>query len=480
MVEFLSFFFFLVTGSKPVELTVTPPVVRVEALLDGQQIATLTGRPWVFTCELGAEPRPRELIVIGYDAEGREVDRAVQWVNLGVQSARSRMSFEEDRKGNIRWIGLSWEIIGQREPESIAVTFDGEPVLVEDPRRIRLPSYDPASVHFVTATLRFSDSEVSRLDASFGGLYGEEVSTELTALPVVLAPKARMPALETLATWFVKDGRPLEVQGVEKGRADMVVVRDPAAQRRLERLAEMTIARNRGPESLSAVRRSRRPPRRRPGKLAIPGDVAFSSKTDLRFVGPFAVPLYARDDVTRDLFSRSGRHGVEESGLLWLTHRVKPRGFPFELAEAVAVAGMMAHGSGRRRAVLVILDAETEDPSDFSPAAVRDYLHRLRVPLYVWSTARGLETEWGEARYVGDDAEQPGSPSALSAAVRDLDRDLQRQRVVWLKGRHLPEDVELSPEADGRLSLAGLEPRSPGPQTSSREAADAEAVGGLP
>lgn len=97
MVEFLSFFFMLTTGLKPVELTVTPPVVRVEALLDGQQIATLTSRPWVFTCELGPEPRPWELIAIGHDVDGREVDRAVQWGNLGVQSARSRMSFEEDR-----------------------------------------------------------------------------------------------------------------------------------------------------------------------------------------------------------------------------------------------------------------------------------------------------------------------------------------------------------------------------------------------
>ncbi len=298
--------------------------------------------------------------------------------------------------------------------------------------------------------MRFEEGQVSRLDASFGGIYGEEVSTELTALPVVLAPGTRMPKVEALGSWFLKDGRTLEVQGVEKGRADVVVVRDPAAQRRLERLAP-GIARRPvdGPKL-----RSRRPEVGPDASRPVPGDVTFSAGTDLRFVAPYAVPLYARDEVTDDLFSGSRRH-AGDSGLLWLSLRVPPRGFPFKLAEAVALAGMSAHGASRRRAVVVVLDADPIDTSEFSPAAVRDYLRSLRVPFVLWTTAPGGRSEWGEARYVGDDPERPGSTAALTAAVRALDRDLKRQRVVWLKGRHLPAAVELSAEASAWLSLAG-------------------------
>ncbi len=169
MVEFLSFFLVLTTGSKPIELTVTPPVVKVEVQLDGREIATLSGRPWAFMCDFGAEPEPRELVVIGRDAEGREIDRTTQWINLGVQPSRARMSFKEDAEGRIRFVGLSWESVGQKRPEAIEITFDGERLAVDDPRHVPLPDYDPDSAHFVGATVRFSQTQVTRLDASFGG-----------------------------------------------------------------------------------------------------------------------------------------------------------------------------------------------------------------------------------------------------------------------------------------------------------------------
>ncbi len=463
MVEFLSFFLVLTTGSRPIELTVTPPVVRVEALLDGREIAALTGRPWAFMCDFGAEPEPRELVVIGRDAEGREIDRTRQWINLGVQPARARMSLKEDDQGDIRFVGLSWESVGQRRPEAIEVTFDGQPLAIDDPRHIPLPAYDPDSAHYVSATVRFSEtpgsraageSRITQLDASFGGDYGEELSTELTALPVVLAPGARMPSRAKLGSWFVKGGRALEVQAVDRGPADVVIVRQPAAQRRLERLVAATMARHRRPLSKPEIRRRQKP---RP----IPDDVAFGLETDLRFVSPHAAPLYARGEVTPDLFSQSERHDAGDSGVLWLANQVPPRSFPFELAEAVAIAGMSAHASSRRRAVLVILDAEPVDPSEYSPAAVRRYLRLLRVPLYLWSTAPGTRTEWGEARFVGDHPQRPGSTKALYDAVRALDRDLERQRIVWLRGRHLPADVELSAAAAERLSLPGTSPGNP-------------------
>lgn len=455
MVEFLSFFLVLTTGPKPIELAVTPPVVTVEAELDGQPIATLSGRPWAFMCDFGEDPEPHELTVIGRDAEGREIDRSSQWINLGIQPARARMSFKEDEHGDIRALGLIWESIGQRTPTAIEVTFDGQSLAIEDPRHIPLPAYDPDSAHFISAELQFTSKsrsraahmgQITRLDASFGGEFGEEVSSDLTALPVVLAPRARMPSREKLGSWFIKDGRELQVQAVEKGPADVVVVRHPAAQRRLERLARAAMASHRKPLSGTEIRRRRQP---RPP----PGDATFGLDTHLRFVAPFAVPLYTRSEVTPDLFAHSERYDAEDTGLLWLTHQVPPSLFPFELAEAVALAGMTANASSRRRAVLVLLDNEPEDPSEYSPVAVRRYLRLLRVPLYVWSTTPETRTAWGEARFVGDQPQRPGSTKSLAEAVRALDRDLQRQRIVWLRGRHLPSEIELSAEAEGRLSL---------------------------
>jgi len=117
----------------------------------------------------------------------------------------------------------------------------------------------------------------------------------------------------------------------------------------------------------------------------------------------------------------------------------------------VAVAGLRAYGSYSRRAVVLVLGSSGPDQSRYEPGPVRRYLERLRVPLYVWSlVAPGSHppaaAAWGQA-------EDASSWPALEQAVGRLRRDLDRQSIVWLEGRHLPQQIELAAGEDG-LELA--------------------------
>jgi hypothetical protein len=67
-------------------------------------------------------------------------------------------------------------------------------------------------------------------------------------------------------------------------------------------------------------------------------------------------------------------------------------------------------------------------------AVVRAYRAALGVPHQVGGVAGGEPTEWGMARDVSILAR-------LTSAVDDLRGELDRQRLVWLSGVALPQDV---------------------------------------
>jgi hypothetical protein len=102
-------------------------------------------------------------------------------------------------------------------------------------------------------------------------------------------------------------------------------------------------------------------------------------------------------------------------------------------AVLVAVAGVTAASGNRRRGVLLVLGPESEDSSDATPATARRYLAALGVPLFVWSPdpATARNSPWGEARLVS-------TPGPMSRATNRIFRELERQRIVWVEGKHLP------------------------------------------
>ena len=78
-----------------------------------------------------------------------------------------------------------------------------------------------------------------------------------------------------------------------------------------------------------------------------------------------------------------------------------------------------------------------------APLQARRYLERLRVPFEVWSLAgeAGEET-WGKVVDVS-------SLTKFRRAVEKLSGIVDRQWLVWVDGIHLPQEIELAPEAVG-------------------------------
>lgn len=83
------------------------------------------------------------------------------------------------------------------------------------------------------------------------------------------------------------------------------------------------------------------------------------------------------------------------------------------------------------------------------------------MPLFVWNLGHGdpnAGSGWGPTRpaapSIGDAGSMNGEPGG--GYLRDFEfeyfqlaRALERQRIVWIRGRHLPSAVSLRPEAHG-------------------------------
>lgn len=421
MIAFASLFLGLMLGVRPVEVVVGDGVAAVELRLDGRRLGKLTGAPWVMECDFGPELAPRHLEAVAFDAGERELGRVSQWINLPQERAVTSLVLEPRRPGEPRIARLSWESVAGAEPESVVGSLDGQPLAIDDPRRIVLPAVDETEFHLLQVEMRFEGRVSTRVDLTFGGAYADQVSTELTALPIAAVSKAARPPTAAAAQgWFLKDGEVLRVIAVEKGTAEVVVVLGrPFPRFFLPGEGVKT------PKSLDLARDQR-----------------------ARFV--FTVPEQSKGVATTfDLFPTSRAYDRGDGDLYrLLTGFVRPpENQPPRLNAAVAVAGLAAYQGRHRRAVVLVPAAEPEGVEDLAPVQVRRYLERLRVPFVVWDPeagSRGLEG-WGSAA----DRRAVGSVKQLAAAWTELAAELDRQWIVWLDGRHLPQDVTLSPEAAG-------------------------------
>jgi hypothetical protein len=112
--------------------------------------------------------------------------------------------------------------------------------------------------------------------------------------------------------------------------------------------------------------------------------------------------------------------------MLWLLTRSLnpvPDG-PRRFSDAVGVAGLAAYQSGRRRAVVLLLE-ETADLSTINPTAVRRYLERLGVPLFVWSIGKMEARGWGNVVDIS-------TRYKVTVAAGALNETLKRQRIAWV------------------------------------------------
>lgn len=428
MVTFITLFLGLVVGTHPVEMAVSGPVTAVELRLDGETMGTARAEPWIIDCDFGEDLAPHELVAVAFDADGEEIGRARQWVNLPRSRAEAGLTLEQEPDGR-RLVRVSWQTMEGRDLRSVGVTFDGEPLAAAGPDRFILPPFNPAEVHLLVADVELEGGLAARAEAAVGGRSGSTVAIEMTAVPLVRKRIGRTPSPEELSGLLVQGDAPLTVAATEAGGGDIVVVRTPDALPGL------------GALGLGTDTRVQTTIRLEEGEL-------------VRFLSPVASRL-AEPGLPYDLFPLSEPY--REGQLDHLLARVSfgaDRGTP-RISDALAAAGVEAAAGHRPRLVLLVLGEDDEDASRFSPAEALGYLERLRVSLVVWSTAMlgaarvsedrtpmSAPTPWGTARVIS-------SENRYLRSLADLRRILGSQFIAWVEGGHLPQSITPAPGARG-------------------------------
>jgi len=406
----------------PVRVVVGGAVSSVEIVLDGKPAGLLAGPDWSADLDLGTEIAPHELVARALGADRRELARARQWLNLPRPPAEVEILLERNASGLATAARLSWESLTGARPRSVRATFDGGPIPVLAESRVAIPAYDPEQVQLLSLELEFDDAVRARKDLVFGGRAGEQAQSELTAVPLRARPGAKPPS--TLPRGALKTPeRSLDVAAVEEGAGILLVVRDSLGVRGLGR-----------------------PDMERYNAMWYRTDLSLDRQTAVRFLWPRPVE-YRGNGLPAELFPGSREFDGSAGGLRWLLTRVvnpapEPRAPRF--TDAVAVAGLHAYGTFRRRAVLLVLDGQFEDASQYPPDAVRRFLRMLRVPFFVWSIGRptGARAPWSEAVDVS-------AENALRTAFDRIRDELAGQRIVWVEGRVLPQDIRLVEDAAG-------------------------------
>jgi hypothetical protein len=426
MIEFITLFLGgLITGHQTVELMVDDAVAIVEVRFDGELEGRLSSPPWRLKIDFGVELAPHVLEATALDAQEQELARTRQWINMAPQTAQSALLVEGVEDGQAAIARVSWESLAEsEEPESVQVYFDGEELPAQDPRAIRLPPFDPQQTHHLRVKLQLTEVLSSEAEAVFGGVYGNEVSTEISAVPIRFEKGMKPKSVEVMQDWFSVGAVPQTIHALEKGDADIIVVRDVATHDRLRELASQA------------------------GRLEtdLKTDRHLKAHHKISFISP-CPEIQHKDGLRRAVYPHTQRYAAMDGTLLRLMTRVLPNNCAEDkqlLADAVAVAGLAASGSGLRRAVILLIDGKSRDRSDFTPDQVIDYLATMRVPLFVWNldSTKLLETDWGQATHVR-------KLNRFYRAYSQVEKNLDHQLIVWLQGLHLPQSVKLRPSIEG-------------------------------
>lgn len=439
MIAFASLFLGLIVGVLPVTVLVEKPVAGVRFELDGKPVGRVEQAPWTAFVDFGAELAPHELVARAFDAAGKEIGVERQFVNLPRPPAEVEVLLERDSRGRPVAARFSGQSVIALRPARVSVTFDGTPLTADESNRVSLPAYDADARHVLSVELEFSAAVRSKTDVVFGGLESGVARSELTAVAMRSASPQKSLEAGDLAGALLRDARPLPVVAVEQGSAVVCFVRGPSVALALKSLGtggRTTIVQMPGGRRLPQFDRD-----------ASRHGMALEKEDRARFIWP--MPRSKASVPGAELFDRSRDFAGSDGGIAWLLTRVEhPDQHPAEvrLADAAAVAGLEATASGGRRAVVMVLGDETVDRSRHSPASVRRYLETIRVPFFVWSlksvATQPLARNWGLV-------EDVSSVERLEKAVERLKADLASQRIVWVQGRYLPQEISLSDKAVG-------------------------------
>lgn len=228
MIAFATLFLGLVLGSRPVEVAAGSGVASVEFVLDGVAATRLSRKPWRSTIDFGSDLSPHELVARALDADGREIAAARQWLNLPRAAAELQILLDRNGAGVARTARLVWESLLPGPPQALSVTLDGRPLPVSGREPFSLPAYDPATTHVLSAAAEFENGVRCRADAVLGGQAATETASALTAIAVRVDRNGPLPDLDSLKDGFVSRAASLRTVAVERGSAQVLIVRDPS------------------------------------------------------------------------------------------------------------------------------------------------------------------------------------------------------------------------------------------------------------
>ncbi len=452
-ISFLTLFFGLISGLVPVEVTVSGPVAAVELTMDDGAPVRLAKPPWKTTLDFGLALLPHRIVARALDEEGHELARTEEWANSPHPPAKAEIVLEAEKGGAPRAARVVWTSVLAGKPKSTSLTFDGRPLKLDEAGRAALPPHDLKTIHILAAEIQLQSNETVRKDVAYGGEYGSEISTELTAVPLRV-PAGTLPPLKNLHGWLTAGGKELNVAALEDGQAQLFIVRVPNDYEDTSKIGSIGL--------MSAD---------------IQLEMRLDKEARIRFVPPYTERVEGQDQEA-DLFNISGEATYAHGGLPFLVRGAlvegrtdkdprrrqrylagfsdhptdKPVKRELRIADAVAVAGLQAMAENRRRAVLLVLKGdESEDHSLYAPGTVRRFLAAIHVPLFVWTLGKpaplSLATAWGPS-------EQVDIVKNLYRASGSLRDELRAQRVVLVEGHHLPQSIALGPAAKG-VELAG-------------------------
>ncbi len=424
MIAFVSIFLGLIAGPQIVELAVSGSVAAVEIRLDGETVATVRSAPWELEVDFGAELTTHELVAIARDQRGVPLAVAKQLINVPRSPVETELLLDGWRHEVPSRGQLIWHSIEKLEPTAITVRLDGRPLALGAGHGFKLPDLASRRLHFLSAELEFPNGIVSTAEAVFGGVFGTTVRSDITAVPLFV--EGALPEVETLGRWLTSGGEALDVVAVGKESAEIIVVVDEKARKPFFRLA-LQLFHNRGKS------------------YAYTG----LEKEDTVRVLSAQGRLVDHARLHYSVFPQSEPFTVEDAPLpdmLWGLEFSEPGTEGQALVDAVAVGGLGAAASQKRRAVVLAVADCAAASGRWSVASVRRYLAELHVPLVVWQAgpAKGDPT-----RGFCAEAERLTSGRQLALAIRRLRKTLKRQRIVWVEGDHLPRAIALAEEARG-------------------------------
>jgi hypothetical protein len=433
LLVFVTLFLSLTRGVQPVELKVTGPVGRVELRLDGNLAAEINGPPWKTAVDFGAPIAPHKLVATAYDASGNFLGAISQVINFPRPRTDLEVLVERGPAGRPSRLRLAWKSAVPFAIRSASVAVDGKLVVVGPDRTAELPLIDLQQAHVVRAEVEFSDGSVARKDIALGGEYMERSQTELTAVVVVLDEHATTPRVSDLQDAVLARGKPVSVIAIEETPVTMVTVIGADVRPRWTKVLTTYWAsrdsnsfarRVKGTDTLIEVE-------------PVPKRVLTHEQEVVTLFPSYIDPWFSRY-----VFLNAIAH-YDYGGVLSASGE--------RFAEAVAVGGLDAARDNHRRAVIAIASLYDLASSSTLAAPIRAYLRTLGVPLLLWTPDKQVALRyngpWGRIEYLSlaDDR--------LLEAKTMLRKNLERQRIIWVEGTFLPQEIELA-RSDLGLALA--------------------------